>query len=561
MGNQSTMENDLRTETPPRVTGATKARPVVFAISVALVGLVTGIAHIFLFFSHYFHGDASSNYVLATAVYDELSILPKDFYYGTQISLFKAQVFIALSILFGADGYTAFAIGSAVNLALWLLVLYAFLAAGLRSLFLGFLLTLVFLIPLNHLDSDFILGQQSHLSSVVLSIAMVISAHRYATGGGRPWLAAFAVCLFAMAVEAPARAALVAVPLAIALPLGAPRRALPAIYVAMAACLAAGYAINKLVTSHRPVGTDFTEGIDIGNGDEILNGLALFGGRFWNQITGINLLADAADPGVWTLLLYGITLVFLIFIVLYYVVALRELWSSVSGAISGVALPGKGPADREPSPLAALKLTASTGMLVGVFAIASLNPNSIRHVLWAITALKLCLFAEVFRALSRRFGSQLLPALLTLATCLLLSYWLANAATSKVGPRDPNPLTVAVREAAEELGITHVYGTHFWTMMPLNTYIPGISAGVLLQPGGRIVPFQWLARPSWACVDDDVLYVVDMDRAVDEALLAAVRRHPGALKVSETGSTQIWLGQPVWTIPAGVDCGRELPPR
>ena len=206
------------------------------------------------------------------------------------------------------------------------------------------------------------------------------------------------------------------------------------------------------------------------------------------------------------------------------------------------------------APLAVLKLTASLGFLMGVLAIASLNPNSIRHVLWAIVALKLCLFAEYFQALSKWFRGQLAPALLTLGTCLLLSYWVANIAVSKFGLRGPDPLTAAVEGAAREHGIAHVYGTDFWAMMPLNTHIPSISAGVLVNVGGRIEPFRWLGRPSWACVDGDVLYVLEVDRGFDETVLALVREHPGTAKVLESGSTQIWISKPVWTIPPDVDC-------
>ncbi|MGR4435959.1 hypothetical protein K8Q46_05115 [Escherichia coli] len=113
--------------------------------------------------------------VLGQAIYDSISILPHDFYFGNQLILLRSGLPIAIAIFLGFHGYDAFVVGFALGIVAWSLVLYFSLSCAFKTKWQPFLFTFCLLFPTSFgFDSDFILGQQSHLANVILLLAALI---------------------------------------------------------------------------------------------------------------------------------------------------------------------------------------------------------------------------------------------------------------------------------------------------------------------------------------------------------------------------------------------------
>lgn len=180
-----------------------------------LIGLAFAMAYYVFYYPAIFHSDSASIQVLAQAMVDEMSFLPHDFYYGNQLILFRANLFIAPALKFGLTGYKAFAVGSAITFSVFFLITFLTLETvfrnGVKSLFLAVL----FFLPLNYIEADFVIGQQSHLANVVF--ALVIAVHAYHACRNKAWRSSIIVssAVFLMALEAPMRVVFVLLPLAL----------------------------------------------------------------------------------------------------------------------------------------------------------------------------------------------------------------------------------------------------------------------------------------------------------------------------------------------------------
>ncbi|HBN4893124.1 TPA: hypothetical protein L2X82_005663, partial [Escherichia coli] len=175
---------------------------------VALTAFLFGFVHIKWVYSSYFHGDSAVMQVLGQAIYDSISILPHDFYFGNQLILLRSGLPIAIAIFLGFHGYDAFVVGFALGIVAWSLVLYFSLSCAFKTKWQPFLFTFCLLFPTSFgFDSDFILGQQSHLANVILLLAALIFYVLNISSGYKRFLILSGCSFFIICVEEPIRAA------------------------------------------------------------------------------------------------------------------------------------------------------------------------------------------------------------------------------------------------------------------------------------------------------------------------------------------------------------------
>lgn len=68
----------------------------------------------------------------------------------------------------------------------------------------------------------------------------------------------------------------------------------------------------------------------------------------------------------------------------------------------------------------------------------------------------------------------------------------------------------------------------------------------------KIYPYSWLTRPSWSCVEDDVLYYLKdgpVDKVIKEKLI-----NVGGEQVQDGNGYSLWKGPRVWPFPSNTGC-------
>jgi hypothetical protein len=142
---------------------------------------------------------------------------------------------------------------------------------------------------------------------------------------------------------------------------------------------------------------------------------------------------------------------------------------------------------------------------------------------------------------------------------LLTSMWttvlLRNASDSAKGvgfrgrvsaqaPVFSSELLQDLKFAAHATGIKSVYGSGFWHMMPINSYIEGLNSQTLISINGNIVLWHWVTRPSWACGEGDVLYYLKnlpADKEIERKLSSA-----NGVQIVKRDQYSIWSGPKIW---------------
>lgn len=517
--------------------------PILAAALILLTGLVVGLIHHRWFFPLTFHGDAASMQVLAQTMVDEKSLLPADFSYGNQLVMFRSSPFIALALAIGFTGYSAFIVGSAISVGCWFLLLYyvmrAFTGDGLKA----FTVALLFFIPMGKWDSDYILGQQSHLANAVLALSMVAFSYLYAgkKAVSSLWLAALPV--FLMSAEAPIRSMLVLMPLVLTLLLFFEPARLRKLMLFLLAAFLLGYLANKVLLRVRPLELSLLDVVKFHSTSEIMANLPWLTGEALASVSALDVLASK-HLTLTRLVVYSADLAFLLALCAFAVAQVRKVIRQAGERFH------RRPVSHTLDRYDFLAVTAVLGLASTLFAITLLNPDSARHMIWAYALLKVALAFALYgvaATLTRKRGTL---ALGTLAIALLASLWMA------ILFRDPNidaqiaawnysPITGKIAEISRKTGIKRIFGGDFWRMMPLNSMIPGMSAGVLLQEGTELMPYDFLSRKSWFTVDGAVLYYLK-DLPEDKLIKAKLGAGGGKLMFSSTEGS-IWMGPAVWS--------------
>ncbi|CAE6712381.1 hypothetical protein [Candidatus Nitrotoga fabula] len=524
-----------------------------FPCIAALIAFGIGYIHHRWFYPLHFHGDAAAMQVLARAILDEKLLLPADFSYGNQLIFLRSSPFIALVLWAGLDGHNAFVFGSSLSIAFWAVILFWFLSRYFESRKKGLLFSILLLIPLGIWEVDLILGQQSHLANVVLALGTVISVHRYISDKGNLSLLIGCICLFVMSSEAPIRGLLLLVPVLIVIPLTVNIRHLLIISSGMASSFVLAYATNKLLISSYPISNNYFNTLTFKSSDEFIQNFIRTSGEAIRSVSSLNTVSGT-HLSVLGFLVFAsgmlLVIAYFSFILDGVLKVVRlGLWKLASSqglhGFSGNRV------------VNFVSLVAVSGVIVGAFAVSALNPDSSRHYLWAIFLVKFCLFMSLYEIASRlvtRNGA----GILIFAVSLVLSFWFASLVVYKrnidklIDVRNFSGAVLQIKKIAEETGIRNVYGDDFWRMMPLNTLLPNIHGQALLLIDEDVYPDSWLTRPSWSCINGDVLYYLKnspVDKAIKEKLVDR-----GGKRVYQEGDYALWVAPRVWQIPPAAKC-------
>lgn len=519
----------------------------------AFLAFLIGYIHHQWFYPKYFSGDTAAMHILAKSVLAEHALIPYDFNYGNQLIFFRSSLFIAFALAAGFTGYQAFIVGSALSIAFWGLVLHGFVSAYLGSQKKGLLFTCMLLLPLGIWEVDYVLGQQSHLSNVVLALGVVISLHRYLADKKRRFLITACVCLFAMSIEAPIRGLLVLAPVLAAITLTANARALRVAGFSTFGVFVLAMLANKALVKLHPLKTDHFKTLSFKSLDEFFGNLIRTSGEAISSVSSLNFLSGTKLSALgFIIFALGLLLIlaYLGFILAGTSRALRlgtKKWAVLQH--KQAAAPGYD--------LDLVRLTAVLGVLVGAVAVSALNPDSARHYLWAVFLIKLMVFIGLYNAAASVIGKKWVGATVVLAG-LILSAWAANLVVNKgsvkanSSNRKPSQAALAIAEVSKQTGIRHVYGDDFWRMMPLNTTLHGIDAQALSLKDDDIYVDAWLTRPSWSCVKGNVLYLLK-DTPVDTRIMDKLRA-AGGTEIRAVDGYTLWTGPQVWRMPSNTPC-------
>ncbi len=527
-----------------------------------LFSFLIGYIHYSCFFPLSFNGDAAAHHVLAKAMIDEGSFLPKNFAYGNQLIFWRSSPFIALAMVMGLKGYSAFIVGSSLSVAFWGGILYLVLAEITESGLKTVILSSCILIPLGYWETNFVLGMQSHLANAVLSLACFVLLWKYIQSSTLKHLIFSNLCFFLITMEAPIRGMLIIVPLYIVTVITIKkfdRDSLSISYTLIGTFFSA-FLLNKFLLYYRPLKMDYLRILKFRPVGEIIANLEKTTIETMHAVSNLFVFSNES-LSLYKGCLYAIGLL----IIIIYLIAI------LSGGVKlkqlaeikiGNALQ-KGSIDTHIGCSDFLLFGGVVGCFIGALAVAALNPDSSRHYLWAVFLIKVAVLLKGYSAFDLHFSSKV-TASFFIALFLIASWW--HAILIKYdGPimynkyislryNDVLPLVLGsdmdqlltVKKIAEETANYNVYGEDYWRMMPINTVLENINAQALVYDGQHLVPFVWLTRPSWGSVPDNatVLYFLKqgkVDKIIEERLL-----QNNGLKIVSDAKFSIWKGPRVW---------------
>lgn len=513
-----------------------------------------GLIHHKFFYPLEFHGDAAAMHVLAKAILDEGSLLPKDFSYGNQLVFLRSSPFIALAALMGFREYDAFVFGSALSIAFWGSILSVFLNSLFKSKTKSIVFTICLLIPFGYWDSDYTLGQQSHLSNAVLALGAVIFSYKYLEEKSFWYIIISSLCIFVMSAEAPIRGLLVLAPLSVVVLLRA--TGLREFFIAatsMFFVFLLAFSLNKYLLIHRPILLNHLDALKFKSSGEILDNLGRTTAETIGAVSSINIFSGASLS-----LIGGVGFSLGLLLVLFYLYfafsGLAKLTIAVKVRFGGLVAQKYLNEDRVAD---FLHLTATVALLLGALAVAGLNPDSSRHYLWVIFLFKLIIIYWAFGFI-RKFFPFTVGSVALIALSASASSWIGSlvkydfSLNNPVNSRVSSQAVQDIRLASKQTDINTIYGEDFWRMMPLNSFIHELDAQALLLDNSTLRPYHWLTRPSWACTDNEVLYYLKdglVDKAIQNALIKS-----GARVITKRADYAIWAGPRVWGLSSSPGC-------
>ncbi|EAW8475552.1 hypothetical protein FOX03_23470, partial [Salmonella enterica] len=97
-------------------------------------------------------------------------------------------------------------------------------------------------------------------------------------------------------------------------------------------------------------------------------------------------------------------------------------------------------------------------------------------------------------------------------------------------------------------GIKYIYGEDFWRMQLLNSIDAEVHSSELTDSYDKfVIPRTWLSRPSWYCINGEVLYYTK-DGKADKIIESELKSKNG--KILYNGAEgKIWLGPVIWSKP------------
>jgi hypothetical protein len=515
-----------------------------------LIGLAFGTTFYACFYPAYFHSDSAAIQVLAQAMVDEMSLLPHDFFYGNQLILFRANLFIASVLKLGLTGYTAYVMGSAISFSVFFLITFLTLETLFRHWAKSLFLTILFFLPLGLHEADYVLGQQSHLANVVF--ILMIAVHAYRACWHEEWrgLVIAASVVFLMSMEAPMRALFVLLPLALVIIATGKARSSVKLSLALVIAFVVGYTGNRYLVTTHPVAQDLSD-LVFSNSDRFLIRMGSILKDFVDNYIGFVQFYGMRTSTRIHLVLYGVkTLVFLSFLGLFCWLAYR-----LATRVIKPRMENKGTTQSELQALEFIGLLGVTGMLTMFWITSALeytNDQLLRHSEGMLQLCKLALCAYSLNVLAYiipqrlpRYGVLFIVALLssTVASSFLFAPYRAQLQQS-IESKTNLPIHGKIQELMLVHGINRIYGD-FWSTSLLEVLIPPAKAAVLSVSDGNVYFTQWLTRPSMQCIDGNVFYLLDRSKVNEEFIARKILERGGRI-LERFGNSGIYLGAPVW---------------
>ena len=498
-----------------------------YAASTILAFAASMLFFIF-FFRHFYHGDLALPITLAGAIRDSGQLFPKDFYYGNDLIFLRPQWLVAITLIFVEDVYTAYAVACSVAISICFLALSQALARLSRfSTGKAILVALLVLFPIGYTEYDFMIGQQSHLQSVTLSIISVIALHSLFVP---PWRNSAALVLFScvalVTCDSPPRGAILFVALlsvaAVMYFQSSQLQTLRRAGLAMLASVAVGGVANRL-TGVRPVGVGNDLVFDADNAIQRLSEQAII---FINRYVGMDGLQN--EP-----ILSGALPVFAAKLLLAFVlVAMLVLVAKVALRIL---------TDRAALPAlwVAMGVSAVVSIAIGVVLVSYSRLNiDVRHYLFGLVALKAAVL--VLLAERRRYALVAATATILIGSSVTL-FVLSPQFRDRYLMRTEwaNALLVALEDTIETQALPQpvtFYGS-FANTMPYEFFAPNaVAAAPIAVDRGGLIRYEWLSRPSRYCKPEPALLAV----SADDSQMLAVHQLVDLVPLKDVGGVLLY---------------------
>lgn len=532
-----------------------------------LGGLIIGLIHFTFFYQALFHGDTSSRTLLAEAMVHNASLFPTDFYHSTGFGFLSQAPIMAVLFALGVERDMALIFGSALNLGFWAVIIFLALAMFRNTNVRALSLTLLALIPIGVWEAEFLLGQQSSLPYVSLALVFLASSHRYVESNRQLWLVVSSLSISLLSVDSLARALIVVFPTVVILALWAPVSSLFRWGMGATIGLLTGLIGNLYLTHSLSIGYSVFSDIHLKPLESIWDGTLTVLTTFGPGLTNVNFLAGF-DTRLLSPILYVAHLVLLVFIGVLFVYWTFRIGNAFLETVVGFSRARRGDFGNWSNYVAAVSVL---GIWVGAVAVAMFYPDSGRQFLWAFFIAKIYLVNLIWSVITRYRGKRF--ALVLPLAILSLSWWSSHLVVfggltpdaEKAIAREPAFAISAIamlppgvetdiQLVAEETGLGTIYGEDFWTVMPLNTLLPEVSALVLMQDSysDQFFLYRWLTRPSLETISEEVMYLVICSDRVDEVceevestLRNQVKAAGGTLFLARA-NYEIWVAPPIW---------------
>ena len=509
------------------------------------LGYLLALIYLLYFYFALFHSDSAAYAILASSVVQEGTVLPHHFIYGNQLSLLKNHLGIALAMRFGFSGYMAYAIGSALNFAAFFTIAFA----ALRSVFalstsLIIILALAFFFPLGTEEADYILGQQSHLA--VCTFALVLASQGFYivsnANAQKPSLGLrnlffplviSGTLLGLLAIEQPARALLIAIPILLTLFWYRVLSKTWVYYLGLSAFIGAGALLNRRFGQTREiVGAHFEVNSLLSAQQNLSTLIGQFPQCYWNWCNWITPISDR-------------------FIATPIVIALCVFTTWQLARPKPASQPNAMPLGSFAIFLGRFSLL---GLLSGLLLTSFINVETdLRHALWAIELFKLAcilLFAQLMTQYVHSIrlgiaGAFLMVALLSAVTPTFIIPQNRQALQARLTEQGNTPLLQKLRELQQAYPWQYLYGIDFWQTIKLEVLAPPLKTTLMYVDGNAIKLIRTLSRSDRACVSESVLYLLDKS-ANSEEFIQRIKSQGGQLEWTSTGNEVLWSGPLIW---------------
>ncbi|EDY8764995.1 hypothetical protein GPE80_004559, partial [Salmonella enterica subsp. enterica serovar Braenderup] len=380
-------------------------------VSVIIIGLVIGLVHHIYIYPNFFHADSAAYQVLASAIRDEGVLLPHDFFYGNQLIMLKISPFIALANYIGFSGYKAYAIGGAIAICVWFYICNLIISKYCGNKYFSLLLSTCLFIPLGMDDIDFLLGQESHLSNVVLSIMICLPVIIYIQESKKSFLCISALAVILMTAEQPIRTLIIIAPFILFILIIFRSKTSVVSMLSIAVSFVIGKMANDyLLGRHFPLKVDYSQASLLISPDKAIDNLFIILKSILVYSSSSSLAVGSNAIGILTpfyfmgllyILLFIATIVYGLKIFLYILIDGRKTKTSICR-------------------LDLLCALGATGFVLGLLLISCLNPEG-RHIFWATCILKISVFATIFKIFKSNIKNNVYSYSLTIAMAICMS--------------------------------------------------------------------------------------------------------------------------------------------